>query len=200
MVSRDPCPSRPNAGGTYGYPYYFHRGEVLASRPTLVGRLLLLPWLFYREYPPGAGRSPFTQQSIYSGIVGVSSIIHRRMRIWGDTPIKGPPEFSPGPIMRHRGTCLRSPDAFAPHRVFSRIYTLFRDEVFNFGNSDFFVGPIKILLIILFFILSNGSSLLEVITIQIKLWNLKIKYKITTLFQTIIYQLRLITIALIKII
>ena len=44
----------------------------------------------------------------------------RRMGIWDDTPIKGPPAFTPGSIMRHRGTCLRSPDAFAPHRVLTR--------------------------------------------------------------------------------
>ena len=42
---------------------------------------------------------------------------HRRMRIWGDTPIKGPPAFTVFPLLRHQGTCLRSPDAFAPHRV-----------------------------------------------------------------------------------
>ena len=46
-----------NTRGTYGYPYYFHRGEVLTSRPTLVEKLLLFPWLVYQEYPPGAGRS-----------------------------------------------------------------------------------------------------------------------------------------------
>ena len=70
MVSRDLCPSRPNTGGTYIYPYYFHRGKVLTSRLTLVGKLLLLPWLVYREYPPGAGRSPFTRQRIRIGMCG----------------------------------------------------------------------------------------------------------------------------------
>ena len=56
--------------GLYGYPYYFHRGKVLTSRLTLVERLLLLPWLVYREYPPGAGRNPFTQQRIRTGMCG----------------------------------------------------------------------------------------------------------------------------------
>ena len=51
----------------------------------------------------------------------------RRMRIWGDTPIKGPPAFTPGPIMRHQGTCLRYPDAFAPHRVLTRLKVLRRN-------------------------------------------------------------------------
>ena len=51
----------------------------------------------------------------------------RRMRIWGDTPIKGPPEFTPDPIMRHQGTFLRSPDAFAPHRVLTRLKVLQRN-------------------------------------------------------------------------
>ena len=123
-------------------PYYFHRGKVLTSRPTVVGRLLLLPWLVYREYQPGVGRSPFTQQSIYSGMCGCQyhacgcDVIgkgmwevqrDRRMRIWGDTPIKGPHAFTPGPIMRHQGTCLRSPDAFAPHRVLTRLKVLRRN-------------------------------------------------------------------------
>ena len=45
----------------------------------------------------------------------------RRMRIWGDTPIKGPPAFTPGPFMRHQGICSRSPDGFAPHRVLTRL-------------------------------------------------------------------------------
>ena len=107
------CPSRLNTGGTYIYPYYFHRGKVLTSRPTLVRRLLLLPWLVYREYPPSAGRSPFTQQSIYSSMCGcqyhacgcdvtgrghVGSQPNRRMRIWGDTPVKGPHVFAPSPF------------------------------------------------------------------------------------------------------
>ena len=58
-----------DSGRTYIYPYYFHRGKVLTSRSTLVGRLLL-PWLVYRKYPTGAGRSPFTLQCIHSGICG----------------------------------------------------------------------------------------------------------------------------------
>ena len=114
MVSRDLCPSRPNTGGTYNYPYYFHRGKVLTSRPTLVGRLLLLPRLVYREYPPGAGLRPFTQQSIYSGMCGCQyhacgcDVTGRghvgfrrdcRMRIWGDTPIEGLPAFTPGKVL-----------------------------------------------------------------------------------------------------
>ena len=66
MVSRDLCPLRRNTVGTHGYPYYFHRGTVLTSRPTLVRRLLLFPWLVFRKYPPGAGRSPFTQRYIHS--------------------------------------------------------------------------------------------------------------------------------------
>ena len=43
------------------------------------------------------------------------------MRIWGGTPIKGPPACIPCPLMRHQGTCSRSPDAFAPHRVLTRL-------------------------------------------------------------------------------
>ena len=35
---------------------------------------------------------------------------HRRMRIWGDTPIKGPPAFILYPLMRHQRTCSWSPD------------------------------------------------------------------------------------------
>ena len=46
---------------------------------------------------------------------------HRRMRIWGDTPIKGPPAFTLYPFIRHQRTCLRSPDALAPHRVLTRL-------------------------------------------------------------------------------
>ena len=46
---------------------------------------------------------------------------HHRMHIWGDTPIKGPPALMLYPIMRHQGTCLWSPDAFAPHRVLTRL-------------------------------------------------------------------------------
>ena len=45
---------------------------------------------------------------------------HRRMRIRGDTPIKGPPALMPYPIMRHQGSS-RSPDALAPHPVFTRL-------------------------------------------------------------------------------
>ena len=52
----------------------------------------------------------------------------RRMRFWGDTPIKGPPEFTPGPIMPHQGTCSRSPDAFAAHRVLTRLKFLRRNR------------------------------------------------------------------------
>ena len=77
MVSRDLCPSRPDTGGTYGYPYYFHRGEVLTSRPNLVEKQLLLSWLVYREYPPGAGRSPIhsTFHSFWCVWVSVSCIL-----------------------------------------------------------------------------------------------------------------------------
>ena len=30
---------------------------------------------------------------------------HRRMRIWGDTPIKGPLTFAPYLFIRHQETC-----------------------------------------------------------------------------------------------
>ena len=43
------------------------------------------------------------------------------MRICGDTPIKGPPAFTPCPLMRHQRTCSRSLDAFAPHRVLTHL-------------------------------------------------------------------------------
>ena len=46
---------------------------------------------------------------------------HRRMRIWGDTPIKGPPAITLCSFIRHQETCSRSPDAFAPHRVLTRL-------------------------------------------------------------------------------
>ena len=46
---------------------------------------------------------------------------HSRMRIWGDTPIKGPPAFTPCLFMRHQETCSRSPDAFALHCVLTRL-------------------------------------------------------------------------------
>ena len=52
----------------------------------------------------------------------------RHMRIWSDTPIKGPPAFTPCPIMRHQGTCSRSPDAFASHRVLARLKVLRRNR------------------------------------------------------------------------
>ena len=44
-----------------------------------------------------------------------------RILIWGDIPIKEPPAFIPGSFVRHQGTCSRSPDAFAPHRVLTRL-------------------------------------------------------------------------------
>ena len=90
VVSRDLCPSRPNTEGTYIYSYYFHRGKVLTSRPTLVGRLLLLPWLVYREYPPGAGRSPFTQQCIHSGILRGPPHSYRVHSCGIKEPVQGP--------------------------------------------------------------------------------------------------------------
>ena len=37
----------------------------MTLHPTLVEKLLLFPWLVYREYPPGAGRSP-----IHFGVCG----------------------------------------------------------------------------------------------------------------------------------
>ena len=46
---------------------------------------------------------------------------HRRIHIWGDTPIKGPPAFNPCTFIRHQQTCSRSPDAFAPRRVLTRL-------------------------------------------------------------------------------
>ena len=46
---------------------------------------------------------------------------HHRMRIWGDTPMKGPPAFTLYTFVRHQGTRLRSPDAFAPHRILTRL-------------------------------------------------------------------------------
>ena len=63
----------------------------------------------------------------------------RRMRIWGDTPIKGPPAFTPGSIMRHRGTCLRPPDAVASHRVtsFKRIQLISKRAVRHIGSAIF---------------------------------------------------------------
>ena len=121
---------------TYIYPYYFHRGKVRTSRPTLIGRLLLLPWLVYREYPPGAGRSPFTQQCIHSGMCGCrcracgcdvtargreGSSASPPHALMGDTPIRGPPAFTPCPLVRHQRTCSRFPDAFAPHRILTRL-------------------------------------------------------------------------------
>ena len=39
----------------------------------------------------------------------------------GDTPIKGPPAFILYPLMWHQRTFSTSPDAFAPHRVLTRL-------------------------------------------------------------------------------
>ena len=117
MVSRDLCPSRPNTGGTYLYPYYFQRGKVLTSRPTLVGRLLLLLWLVYREYPPCAGRSPFTEQCIHSGLCGC------RYRACGcGVTTRGHEGSSTSPLHAPLGRYLfKVPDAFAPHHVLTRL-------------------------------------------------------------------------------
>ena len=43
------------------------------------------------------------------------------MRISGDTPVKGLPAFTPCSFNWHQETCLRSPDAFAPHCVLTRL-------------------------------------------------------------------------------
>ena len=45
----------------------------------------------------------------------------RRMRICGDTLIKVPPALTPCPLVRHQRTCSRSPHAFAPHRILTRL-------------------------------------------------------------------------------
>ena len=106
MVSRNLCPSRSNTGGTYGYPYYFNRDKVLTSRPTLVWRLLLLPW--YVLVLVCVGVSVMLVDVMWPGEGMWEVQRHHCMRIWGDTPIKGPSAFIPGPFMRHQGTCSRS--------------------------------------------------------------------------------------------
>ena len=55
--------------GTYVYPYYFHRGSILTSHPTPVGKLLLLFWLVYWEYSLGVDCSLFTHFPIRSYVV-----------------------------------------------------------------------------------------------------------------------------------
>ena len=107
MVSRDLCPSRRTPEGlkfthiTSTEVRYWHH---------------VLPWC-----------SAFILVCVCVGIVHVVVMWpregtrevqrHRRMRIRGDIPIKGPPAFTPCPLVRHQKTCSRSPDALAPYRV-----------------------------------------------------------------------------------
>ena len=108
--------------------YYFHGGEVLTSRPILVERLLLLPWLVYQEYPPGTGRSRWSERFWCEWVPCVVHVVvvwprertkefhrHYRMHIWGDTRIS-----LHSFIWLQRG-CSRPRDTFAPHRVLMRL-------------------------------------------------------------------------------
>ena len=130
------------------HPYYFHRGTVLTLRPTPVGKLLLLPWLLYWKYPPGADRCTFTNLPSRSCVVAwvtVSCVsgygwqtdvrpefAHHSchiqsstfqmdpMWVWGDSRLIRPPAFVLWHHFYPRVTYVKSHGAFAPCHALTR--------------------------------------------------------------------------------